>query len=67
MDWLAFVDGSHVSQLWHGLAQTPTPNASSTPQIELLRQQVEFLAKENARQGAEFTEKLKLWQMRTRS
>jgi hypothetical protein len=60
MDWLSSVDGLHISQLWHGLAQTPTPSAASTTQIDLLRQQIEFLAKENARQGTEFAEKLKL-------
>jgi hypothetical protein len=57
MNWLSVVDSAHLSQIWHSLAQVPTP--SSTAQAEFLRQ-LEFLAKENARQGTEFTEKLKL-------
>jgi hypothetical protein len=58
MNWLSVIDVSHLSRVWDGLAQVPTPGAGS--QVEFLRQQLEFLAKENARQGAEFTEKLKL-------
>jgi len=60
MDWLSVLDGFQGSWIWHGLAQAPTADLSSTSQVDLLRQQLEFLAKENARQGAEFTEKLKL-------
>jgi hypothetical protein len=62
MDWLSVVDGAYLSQIWHGLAQVPTPgpSPSSAGQVDVLRQQLEFLAKENARQGTEFTEKLKL-------
>ncbi len=57
MNWLSVIDVSHLSQAWDGLlAQVPPPG----PQVDFLRQQLEFLAKENARQGAEFTEKLKL-------
>lgn len=61
MNWLvnglAILDGFHSLQVWHSLAQTP--DGAATSQVEFLRQ-LEFLAKENARQGAEFTEKLKL-------
>lgn len=60
MDWLPWEDGFHGLQFWHGLAQTPTPNSPSPTQVDLLRQQLEFLTKENARQSAEFTEKLRL-------
>jgi hypothetical protein len=59
MDWLSVVDGAYLSQIWHGLAQVPTPSPNAMAQPEFLRQ-LEFLAKENARQGTEFTEKLKL-------
>ncbi|MBW4514628.1 MAG: hypothetical protein KME11_05325 [Timaviella obliquedivisa GSE-PSE-MK23-08B] len=55
---LAILDGFHSLHGWHGLAQTP--DGAATSQVEFLRQQLEFLARENARQGAEFTEKLKL-------
>ncbi len=60
MDWLPWGDGFHVLQFWHGLAQTPAPNFPSPTQVDLLRQQLDFLTKENARQSAEFTEKLRL-------
>ncbi|KAM3098711.1 hypothetical protein ACKFKF_16700 [Phormidesmis sp. 146-12] len=53
MNWLPFLDLSNL------LAQTPTPS-DSPASVELLRQQIEFLTRENARQTAEFTEKLKL-------
>jgi hypothetical protein len=46
MDWLSVIDASHLSRVWDGFAQVPTPG----PQVEFLRQQLEFLAKENARQ-----------------
>jgi hypothetical protein len=55
MDWLPFFDLSNLSDL---LAQTPTAEAPVS--VELLRQQIEFLTKENARQTAEFTTKLGL-------
>jgi hypothetical protein len=58
LNGLSILDGWHGLQVWHGLAQTPA--GAATSQVDLLRQQLEFLAKENARQGAEFTEKLKL-------
>jgi hypothetical protein len=60
MDWLAVVDGMHLPDIWHGLAEVPLPSPNAVGQVDLLRQQLEFLAKENARQGAEFAEKLKL-------
>jgi hypothetical protein len=61
MDWLSIADGSHLPHIWHGLlAQVPTPSPNAAGQVDLLRQQLEFLAKENARQGVEFTEKMKL-------
>ncbi len=53
MDWLPFLD---VSGLGDWLAQTP----SSGTQVDLLRQQLDFLTKENARQTGEFAEKLRL-------
>ncbi|KAM3090195.1 hypothetical protein ACKFKG_30585 [Phormidesmis sp. 146-35] len=53
MNWLPFLDLSTL------LAQTPAPS-DSPASVELLRQQIEFLTRENARQTAEFTEKLKL-------
>jgi hypothetical protein len=60
MDWLAVVDGMHLPNIWHGLAEVPLPSPNAVGQVDLLRQQLEFLAKENARQGAEFAEKRKL-------
>lgn len=60
MNWLSVIDVSHLSRVWDGLlAQVPTPGGGAS-QMDLLRQQLEFLAKENARQGVEFSEKLKL-------
>ncbi len=62
MDWQALAD-------WHPhifaqlTAEPPKGNATvpnAVAQIDMLKQQLEFLAKENARQSAEFTEKLKL-------
>jgi hypothetical protein len=68
MDWLSVVDGSHLPQIWHGLlAQVPTPSPNAVTQVDVFRQQVEFLAKANElltkaneRQSAEFLEKMKL-------
>lgn len=56
MDWHSLTN----TFPWHPplLAQL-TPNETTT-QIDVLKQQLEFLAKENARLSAEFTEKLKL-------
>lgn len=53
MDWLPFLD---LSSLGDWLAQTP----SSGTQVDLFRQQLDFLTKENARQTADFAEKLRL-------
>ncbi len=53
MDWLPFVD---LAGLGDWLAQTPTAGT----QVDLLRQQLDFLTKENARQTGEFAEKLRL-------
>lgn len=58
MDWPSLFDFSHLP---HFLAQAATPSAAKSPdQLDLLRQQLEFLKAENARLNADFIEKLKL-------
>ena len=60
MGWFALVDPS----LWlHSvLLQVPTPSSKSavSPDVELLKSQLEFLKAENARSVADFGERMKL-------
>jgi hypothetical protein len=52
MDWIPSLHLPHLTDGW--LAQTPP-----TAEVELLRQQLEFLKAENARLGADFADKLR--------
>jgi len=53
MNWIFSLNFHHLGDWW--VAQTPQPPA----EVELLKQQLDFLKAENARLGADFADKLK--------
>ena len=57
MDWFSLMDP--IAWMHPIVLQTPTPKVNASPDVELLKSQLEFLKADHARLAADFSERMK--------